>query len=158
MAERFFLPGRRSRVVALRTFTAHRGRLDWLAAEDVFCFWRRLSLRTVVNYALIYRVARPAPIRFTEPVRIIAPRTASTVVGLTSGRILQISALDSGVRLFRTVASTRAFFVILLPCTTANRLTACSQSAARRPRQAWTGHACLQSISYFLPGVDAANF
>ena len=50
------------------------------------------------------------------------------------------------------------FFVILLPCTTANRLTACSQSAARRPRQAWTGHARLQSISYFLPGVDAANF
>ena len=37
-------------------------------------------------------------------------------------------------------------------------LTACSQSAARRPRQAWTGHACLQSTSYFLPGVDAANF
>ena len=37
-------------------------------------------------------------------------------------------------------------------------LTVCSQSAARRPRQAWTGHACLQSTSYFLPGVDAANF
>ena len=63
-----------------------------------------------VSYALIYRVARPAPIRFTEPVLTITPRTASTVVGLTSGRILQMSALDSGVRLFRTVASTRAFF------------------------------------------------
>ena len=75
------------------------------------------------HYALIYLVVRPAPIRFTEPVLTIAPRTASTVVGLTSGRVLQISALDSGVRLFRTVASTRAFFVIFLPCTTANRLS-----------------------------------
>ena len=37
-------------------WNARRGRLDWLAAEGVFCFWRRLSLRTVVNYALIYRV------------------------------------------------------------------------------------------------------
>ncbi len=76
-----------------------------------------------LHYTFIYLVARPAPIRFTEPVLTIAPRTASMVVGLTSGRILQISALDSGVRLFRTVASTRAFFVIFLPCTTANRLS-----------------------------------
>ena len=74
-------------------------------------------------HTLIYLVARPDPIRFTEPVLTMAPRTASTVVGLTSGRILQISALESGVRLFRTVASTRAFFVIFLPCTTANRLS-----------------------------------
>lgn len=29
-------------------------------------------------------------------------------------------------------------------------LTVCSQSAAQRPRQAWTGHACLQSASYFF--------
>ena len=88
------MPGRRSRVVALRTFTAHRGRLDWLAAEGVFCFWRRLSLRTVVNYALIYRVARPAPIRFTEPVRIIAPRTASTVVPKIDMPITQMDLIQ----------------------------------------------------------------
>ena len=37
-------------------------------------------------------------------------------------------------------------------------LTVCSQSAVRRPRQAWTSPACLQSTSYFFPGVDAANF
>lgn len=50
-----------------------------------------------------------------EPLFTIAPSTASTVVGLTSGRILQISALERGVRLFSTVASTRAFFVIQPP-------------------------------------------
>ena len=74
-------------------------------------------------YTFIYRAAFDAPIRLTEPVFTIAPNTASTVVGLTSGSILQISALESGVRLFNTVASIRAFFVIRFPLTTANRLS-----------------------------------
>ena len=52
------------------------------------------------------------PIRFIVPFFTIAPTTASTVVGLTSGSILQMSDLESGVRLFNTVASIRAVFVI----------------------------------------------
>jgi hypothetical protein len=63
----------------------------------------------------MYRDALDDPIRFIEPLFTIAPRTASTVVGLASGRILHISALESGVKLFKTVASTRAFFVIFFP-------------------------------------------
>ena len=55
--------------------------------------------------------------------RTIAPSTDSTVVGLTSGSMLQISALERGVRLFKMVASTRAFLVTFLPCTTAKRLS-----------------------------------
>ena len=43
--------------------------------------------------------------------RTIAPSTDSTVVGLTSGSMLQISALERGVRLFRMVASTRVFLL-----------------------------------------------
>ena len=75
-------------------------------------------------YALIYRIVRPVTIRFPEPVLTMAPRTASTVVGLTSGRLLQISVLESGVRLFRTVASTRAFSVIFfhIPQQTTTRI------------------------------------
>ncbi len=63
-------------------------------------------------YTLIYRAALDAPIRFIVPLFTIAPRTVSTVVGLTSGRILHIYALESGVRLFSIAASIRAFFVI----------------------------------------------
>lgn len=65
--------------------------------------------------AIIYRAALDEPIRFIVPLFTMAPRTASTVVGLTSGRSLQISALESGVRLFNIVASMRAFFVIFFP-------------------------------------------
>ena len=57
-------------------------------------------------YALIYLVALEEPIFQTELVFTIAPGTASTVVGLTSGRFLLISALESGARLLRTAAST----------------------------------------------------
>ncbi len=45
----------------------------------------------------------------------IFPKTASTVVGLTSGSMSQISALEIGVRLFRTVASIRAVLETFLP-------------------------------------------
>ena len=62
------------------------------------------------NYALMYFVPRPPPRRRMMPPRTIAPRTASTVVGLTSGRIEQISDLDSGVNEFNTVASMRFSF------------------------------------------------
>ena len=68
-----------------------------------------------MSYAFKYLADRDAPIRFTAPLFTIAPRTASTVVGLTSGRILHISALESGVRLFNITASIRALFVILFP-------------------------------------------
>ena len=57
------------------------------------------------------------------PSRTIRPSTASTVVGLISGWMAQISALDSGVRLPSTAASIRAVFVTLAPCTTAKRLS-----------------------------------
>lgn len=77
----------------------------------------------IIIYIFTYLAALDAPIRFISPFFTIAPSTASTVVGLTSGRILQISALEIGVRLLSTVASTRAFFVIFLPFTTANRLS-----------------------------------
>ena len=93
-------------------------------------YFRRILLSSIMVAValtlygvLMYRVALPAPMRFTLPVFTIAPKTASTVVGLTSGRILHISALERGVRLFKIVASTRAFFVIFLPCTTANPLS-----------------------------------
>ena len=47
----------------------------------------------------------------------------STVVALTSGKILQISAFEIGVKLFNTVASILAFLVILLLFTTLNLLS-----------------------------------
>jgi hypothetical protein len=68
----------------------------------------------------MYLAARAAPICLMLPFRIIAPRTASTVEGLTSGSILQISAFEIGGRLFSTVASIRALFVILSLFITAN--------------------------------------
>ena len=58
-----------------------------------------------------------------RPPRTIAPRTASTVVGLTSGRIEQISDLDSGVNEFNTVASMRFFFDTFSAATDANLLS-----------------------------------
>ena len=57
------------------------------------------------------------------PFFTIEPSTASTVVGLTSGSNLHISALDSGVKLFNTVASILAVFVIFLLLITAKRLS-----------------------------------
>ena len=42
-----------------------------------------------------------------RPVRTISPRTASTVVGLTSGKMAQTSAFDIGVNELRTVAVMR---------------------------------------------------
>lgn len=73
------------------------------------------------EFVFIYRVLRPEPIRFILPSLVMLPKTASTVVGLTSGKILHISDLEIGVRLFSTVASIRCFFVIRLPFTTAKR-------------------------------------
>lgn len=70
----------------------------------------------------MYRVLRPEPIRIILPSLVILPKTASTVVGLTSGKILHISDLEIGVRLFNTVAPIRCFFVMRLPFTTAKRL------------------------------------
>ena len=63
---------------------------------------------------LIYLVFLPLPIIIIEPSLTIEPKTASTVVALTSGNFLQISAFDIGVKLFNIVASILAFFVILL--------------------------------------------
>ena len=51
----------------------------------------------------LYRVALPEPIFMMLPDLTIFPKTASTV-GLTSGSMSQISALEIGVELFRTVA------------------------------------------------------
>ena len=74
-------------------------------------------------HALIYLVIRPDPTRCILPVFTISPKTAATVVGLTSGNILHISDLEIGVRLFNTVDSIRAFLVIFLPFTIAKRLS-----------------------------------
>ena len=74
-------------------------------------------------YALIYFVPRPPPSRRMRPPRTIAPRTASTVVGLTSGRIEHTSDLDSGVNEFNTVASMRFFFHTYSAATHANRVS-----------------------------------
>ena len=60
----------------------------------------------------------PLPIIIIDPSLTIEPKTASTVVALTSGNILHISAFDIGVKLFNIVASILAFFVILLLFTT----------------------------------------
>lgn len=43
----------------------------------------------------------PEPIFLTAPVFTICPRTASTVVALTSGSIFRISDFATGVRLFK---------------------------------------------------------
>lgn len=43
------------------------------------------SILFTLYYTLIYRDALDSPIRFIAPLFTIAPRTASTVVGLTSG-------------------------------------------------------------------------
>ena len=56
------------------------------------------------------------------PFFTMLPKTASTVVGLISGKILQISALEIGVNEFKTVASIRAFLVTRLLLITAKRL------------------------------------
>ena len=57
-------------------------------------------------------MARPVPNFWIFPSRTIRPSTASTVVGLTSGSILQMAALEIGVRLFRTVAKEQKCQVI----------------------------------------------
>lgn len=90
-------------------FKQFRGRVSCAAGE---ISETALLLHSNLYYTLIYRVALDEPIRFIVPLFTIAPRTASTVVGLTSGRILHISALESSVRLFKIAASTQAFFVI----------------------------------------------
>ena len=74
-------------------------------------------------YALTYRVILDWPIFLICPDRTILLSTASTVVGLTSGNMAQISALEIGTRLFSTVASILADFMIFLPWTTAKRLS-----------------------------------
>ena len=68
-----------------------------------------------VNYALMYLVIFDWPIFLICPSFTILLSTASTVVGLTSGNIPQISAFEIGTKLFRTVASILAVFVIFLP-------------------------------------------
>lgn len=62
------------------------------AERDRVCF--------AAFYAFRYFDALPAPIRWIVPSFTMSPGTASTVAGLTSGRFLQISALESGVGLF----------------------------------------------------------
>ena len=57
-----------------------------------------------------YFVARADPIFFTDPSFTIFPSTASTVVGLTSGKNPQISDLDIGNTLFSTVCSILSVF------------------------------------------------
>ena len=72
---------------------------------------------------LIYLTFLPAPTLRICPAFTILPKTASIVVALTSGRILPISALETGVRLLRTVASILACLVTFLLPITANRLS-----------------------------------
>lgn len=91
-------------------FKQFHGRISCAAGEISEA---ALLLHNNLYYTLIYRVALDEPIRFIVPLFTIAPRTASTVVGLTSGRILHISALESSVRLFKIAASTQAFFVTI---------------------------------------------
>ena len=74
------------------------------------------------NPVRIYLVFLPVPTFRIWPSLTICPSTASIVVALTSGSIFPISVLETGVRLFRTVASALACFVTLLLPTTANRL------------------------------------
>ena len=64
------------------------------------------------HYALMYRAALAAPTFRTLPERTIAPRVASTVVGLTSGSAVQISALEIGTSLPSTRASIAARLVL----------------------------------------------
>ena len=63
------------------------------------------------NYFFIYFVFLPLPIILIALFFTIVPNTTSTVVGLTSGKILHISAFEIGVKLFNTVASILAFFI-----------------------------------------------
>ena len=74
------------------------------------------------NYFFIYFVFLPLPIILIALFFTIVHNTTSTV-GLTSGKILHISAFEIGVKLFNTVASILAFFVILLLFTTLNLLS-----------------------------------
>lgn len=61
---------------------------------------------------LFIYVTAGAPVAkaFNTAIFTMLPKTASTVVGLISGKILQISALEIGVNEFKTVASIRAFW------------------------------------------------
>ena len=61
--------------------------------------------------------------RRMRPARTMLPRTASTVVGLTSGRMRQMSAFESGVNEPNTVFSMRDFFVTRFASTEAKRLS-----------------------------------
>ena len=54
-----------------------------------------------LSYFLKYLVARPFPIVVIIPLFTIFPKTASTVVGLISGKNLQISALEIGNKEFK---------------------------------------------------------
>ena len=74
-------------------------------------------------YAFMYFEPRPPPSRRIRPPRTMAPRTASTVVGLTSGSILHTSDFDNGVKEFSTVDSMRFFFDTLPAATDAKRLS-----------------------------------
>ena len=64
------------------------------------------------RYALMYRAALAAPTFRALPERTIAPSAASTVVGLTSGRAAQISALEIGTSLPSTSVSMAARLVL----------------------------------------------
>ena len=60
-------------------------------------------------YILTYRVPRPVPIFLICPFFTILPKTVSTVVALTSGRILQMSDFEIGVGEFIAVAHSGSF-------------------------------------------------
>ena len=63
------------------------GRLSLLKARQFLLFLRLKSTQSGSSYALIYLDALAEPMRLIMPFFTIEPSTASTVVGLTSGRI-----------------------------------------------------------------------
>ena len=85
-----------------------RRRFLWATKNQRICF------------AFTYFVALADPIFFTDPSFTIFPSTASTVVGLTSGKNPQISDLDIGNTLFSTVCSILSVFFSFFPFTVEN--------------------------------------
>lgn len=72
-------------------------------------------MQPALLYAFIYLVSLVLPIFFIFPLFTIWCKTDSTVAALTSGNTSMISAFEIGMRLFRTIASILADFVILFP-------------------------------------------
>ena len=65
----------------------------------------------IFSFTFLYLAFLPLPTSSIFLSLTIVPKTASTVVGLTSGKMSQISDLEIAVKLFNIVASTLAFYI-----------------------------------------------